>query len=101
MDSAPNSNFEVPISGAIRELLIRIHDQAANEGQRDEFLVALRSISSRLRTDPVTFGEEVFDLKSLHLTIKVAVILPLTVEFGVYLDRRLVFIRSFRYIPPA
>lgn len=99
MNPPPGPEYEVPISGAVRDLLVRLSDQAAADGRRTEFLAALNTISRRLRTDPTGFGEEVFDLRALRLTVKVAVILPLAVEFGVYPDRRLVFIRTFRYVP--
>jgi hypothetical protein len=37
----------------------------------------------------------------LKLTIRVAVVLPLVAEFGVHVERRLVHIRTFRYVPPG
>jgi hypothetical protein len=101
MTPPPDPGFEVSISGATRELLTRLHDAAAADGRKPDFLAALRTISQRLRTDPVSFGEELFDLQSLRLTVKAAVVLPLAVEFGVYAGRRLVFVRTFRYITPG
>ena len=101
MNPPTGPEYDVPISGAVRDLLVRLHDEAAADGRRTEFLTALKSISRRLRTDPAGFGEELFDLRALHLTINVAVVYPLVVEFGIYEDRRLVFIRTFRYVTPA
>jgi hypothetical protein len=98
MNPPPDPEYDVPISGAVRDLLTRLQDEAVAAGRRGPFLAALNSISRRLRTDPATFGEEVFDLRALRLTIRVAVVIPLAVEFGVYPDRRLVFVRTFRYI---
>lgn len=97
----PGPDYEVAISAATRELLVRLHDEAARDGRRAEFLDALRTISARLRTDPVTFGEEVFDLPALQLTVKVGVVLPVAVEFAPYPARRLVFVRTFRYTRPS
>ena len=37
----------------------------------------------------------------MKLTIKVAVEYPVAVEFGVYLDRRQVLVRTFRYLTPG
>lgn len=101
MTPPPDPDFTVSISAAVRDRLIRAHDEAAAAGQRAEFLTALRAVAQRLRADPVTLGEELFDLRALRLTVKVAAVLPLAVEFGVYADRRLVFVRTFRYIPPG
>lgn len=94
-------DFEVSISGTTRELLTRLRDQAALLGLRNQFIAALRTILSRLRTDPMTYGEEVFDLRVMQLTIKVGVELPLVVEFGVYSERRQVWVRTFRFITPS
>ena len=90
--------YQVALSGAIRELLVQLHESAAADGRRDEFLAALRNIDARLRTDPATFGEEVFDLLALQLTVRVGIVLPLAVEFAVYPQQRFVYIRTFRYI---
>ncbi len=46
--------------------------------------------------DPITCGEEVFDLQVLHLPVKVGIILPIAAEFAVYPERGLVFIRIFQ-----
>lgn len=101
MNPPPGPGYEVSVSAAVRELLVRLHDQATAAGRRAEFLVALRTITARLRAEPRTFGEEVFDLPALRLTVKVAVVLPLAVEFAVHPDRPVVFVRTFRYLPPG
>jgi len=101
MTPPQDPGFEVSISGAVRESLVRLHDEAERNGQRDAFIAGLRTISTRLRTDPISFGEEVFDLPTLQLTVKVAIVLPVVVEFAVYPDRRLVFVHTFRYVPPG
>jgi hypothetical protein len=97
----PEPEYEVSISGAVRERLIRAHDEATAAGKQAEFLAALRTISLRLRTDPTAFGKELFDLRAMRLTVRVPPVLPLAVEFGVYVERRLVFVRSIRFIPPG
>jgi hypothetical protein len=48
---SPPDDFDVSISGATRDLLFRLRDQATAAGLRDEFLIALRTILARLRTD--------------------------------------------------
>jgi hypothetical protein len=97
----PPGDFEVSVSGVTRELLIRLHDQAAEAGLRLEFLAAVRAVLSRLRANPDEFGEELFDLRVLRLTVKVGVVLPAAVEFVVIPERRLVVVRTFRFVPPG
>ncbi len=64
------------------------------------FLAALRQIESRLENDPFDFGEELFDLHHYRATVKMAVRLPIAVEFGVYPEQRMVLIRRFHYLAP-
>lgn len=97
----PTPGFEVGISGAIREKLVRLGRHAALDERGAKFLAAVRDILARIHSDPVTFGEELFDLRAMQLTIKIAVRYPLAVEFGVYPDRRQVVVRTFHYLTPA
>jgi hypothetical protein len=90
--------FNVPISGAIHDLILMLDRRAHADGRRAEFLAALKIISHRLQTDPHGFGEEVYDLPKLKITIKVAVVRPLAVEFGIYPSGDTVHIRTLRYI---
>jgi hypothetical protein len=78
-----------------------LHDEALRDGRRDEFLTALREIATRLRDNPIGFGEEVYNLPTLRLTVKVGIVLPVVVEFACYPDRRLVFVRTARYLRPG
>jgi hypothetical protein len=97
----PDPAFRVPLSGAVATLLRRLHDEAAEDGRRDAFLSALRTITNRLRTDPNVFGEEHYNLPGLGLTVRVAVVLPLSVKFTVHPGRRLVTVGTFRYVQPG
>lgn len=91
--------FEVSMSFATRELLRGAFNAARSDGRGADFVTALRTMLNRLQSNPIEFGEELFDLRSLNLTVKIAVVLPIVVEFGLYTERRLVFIRTFRYLP--
>jgi hypothetical protein len=97
----PPPGYKVSISAATRELLTRLHQEAAGDGQRNQFLTALRTIFERLRTEPAILGEALFDLRELRFTVRLGVLLPLAVEFGVSPEQGIVFVRTFRYIPPA
>jgi len=101
MNPPHGPGYHVSLSVAVRESLVRLRHEAAGRGSLGAFLIAFRTITTRLSTDPVAFGEELYDLHALHLTFKLAVVLPLAVEFGVYVERRLVFVRGFRYISPG
>lgn len=98
MSRETGPEFSVNMSSATRERLTELQLRAATDGLRAQFLAALRMILDRLRADPTSYGEELFDLKVMQLTIKVAVEYPVAVEFGVYTESRQVLVRSFRYL---
>lgn len=89
-------DFQVSMSFVTRQQLRDAHNSARSEGRDGPFLSALQTILERLRANPIEFGEELFELASLKITVKIAVLLPI-----VYPERRLVFIRTFRYLPSA
>ena len=66
-------------------------------------LAAVGVLSLRAVGRLVSLNREVASetLPALRLTVKLAVMLPIVVEFGVYPDRRMVFVRAFRYVPPG
>jgi len=63
-----------------------------------DFLTELKFVAGRLRFDPDTFGEELYELSKFNLTVRIAVRYPLAVEFGVSRTRRVVFVRDFTYL---
>jgi hypothetical protein len=79
---------------------VRLYRHAVVDGQGDEFLAALDATVSRLGSDPLTFGEELFDLRAMKVTVRIAVRYPLVIEFATFADRRQVFVRAARYIGP-
>lgn len=72
--------------------------EAVQAGRGERFLVALRSIGERLRTDPLNFGEPQYRLPALRLHVYQGVVAPLVVDYAVHEDRPLVFIRAFKVL---
>jgi hypothetical protein len=89
------------MSAITAEVLRQLSDVAVANGQKDAFISALRHIDDRLQNDPIAFGEELFDLRHHRGVVKLAVRLPIAVEFGVFPEQRIVAVRSFRYVAPA
>lgn len=102
MTPSPGSDpFRLSMSPMTAERIRRLSDLAAADHQMDAFITALRHIDSRLRNDPLNFGEELFDLRQYPATVKLAVRLPIAIEFGVFPEQRIVLIRSFDYLKPG
>ena len=98
MSSDPR--FDVPISGAVADLLRRLFAEAVRDGRRHEFVAAFRTITTRLETSADTFGEEIFDLPGLGGTLRMAFVAPLSVHFTVHPGQRLVTLGTFAYARP-
>jgi hypothetical protein len=102
MNPAPFSNgrrrYRIDLSGAVRDQLISCQQQATIEGPGAEFIVAMRQILNRLQISPANFGEAIFRLHSLRMTVRSAVVRPIFVDFGVWEDGSFVFIRSIKLL---
>jgi hypothetical protein len=90
--------YRVDMSGATRAHLKELYHEAILAGKRDLFLSAYRQIIGRLHRDPTVFGEPTYPLPALELQMRLAVIIPLAVEYGVHVHKPLVFARSFKLL---
>ena len=87
--------FKVDMSGQTKVALQQLHKQAWSAGNSKRFLAALAHIIQRLQQDPTHFGEPLFHLPALKLEVCQAVVPPLVVNFAIYPEQSLVFIRGF------
>jgi hypothetical protein len=94
MISSGNGHFfEVRCSQQVLHTLKQIQTDEANKGQGKPFLEVLRALHDRLRRDPQGFGEPLYRLPALRLTIYLALVAPLAVHYAVHDERPLVFIK--------
>lgn len=93
--------YVVSISPAVRERLRQLSGLAAADGRIEQFLTALRTVLQRLQDAPTEFGEELYDLHAMRLTVRVGVVLPIAVEFSIHPTHRVVFATSFQYVVPG
>lgn len=88
--------FEVHCSAVVLQAFQALAEKAAQAGNRDQFAVTLRAIRDRLRTDPLNFGEPLYRLPALKLSIRACAVPPLVVHFGVHESRPLVIIQHVK-----
>ncbi len=82
--------------------LIRDGQRTADrEGFGAEFLAAMSNVYRQLQASADTVGEPLYDLPHARLQVRQAVIRPVVIEFGVHYSAAVVFVRSFRLLPPA
>lgn len=88
--------YAVSMSQQTIDLLKQLHLEAAEGGRGTIFLSAFRQIVDRLRKDPLNFGEPLYHLPGLQMTVRQGSISPLLVDFAVHDQQPRVFIRGFK-----
>jgi hypothetical protein len=90
--------WQVHLSKAVADSLLRIQRQATEEGCGQEALAAFRQIVKGLHSDPRGLGEALYRLPGLHLLARSVALRPLVVHFAVSEEQPLVFIRSVKLL---
>ena len=90
--------YRIVTSDQTKALVKLLHKEAMGLGNGQQFLDALLTISNRLQRDPLEFGEPLYHLPALQLQVFHAVWQRLSVDYDVHAERRLVFIRGFKYL---
>jgi len=90
--------FHVALSEKSKGILKAQHRKAALAGTGNKFISSLRQVHDRLRTDPKDFGEPLYRLPALRLTVFQAVVAPLVVIYGVHEEKSLVLVQTFKIL---
>jgi hypothetical protein len=69
---------------------------AVEAGQEDRFFQGLVEIYQQLENEPDTFGEPLYHLKNLNLEMRLGIIYPFAVTFGVNYSARTVFVSNLK-----
>lgn len=101
--SEPNGTpeFKVVVSQSLNQLAVQLHDIAFERGIGSQFISALRTIDEGLRRAPTQFGDPLFRLPALRLTVYTRAVFPIVVNFGVHEQFPLVIVRGFRLMLQA
>ncbi len=96
--SQPNGSpeFKVVLAHHLKLQADQLHDVAQEQGLGTDFIDALKQIDLALRRDPRGFGDPLFRLPALKLTIYIRAVFPLAVNYGVHDKLPLVIVRGFR-----
>ena len=80
--SEPNGppEFKVVLAYYLKQHADRLHDAAEKQGLGTRFIETLKVIEESLRRDPRHFGDPVFRLPALKLTIFIRAVFPLAVR---------------------
>ena len=100
--SRPGSNggtFQVHCSGLILEDFKQIQKRAKEEGRGEEVLSATRGALHQLLYAPYEFGEPLYRLPALQLSVRHAAIGPVYIHFAVHDHLPFVFIKGVTLLP--
>jgi len=75
-----------------------MHKEEALAGRGETLLSAFRQILDRLKREPLRFGEPLYRLPALELSIRQGSIRPLLVNYAVHFTQPLVFVRSIKLL---
>lgn len=98
--STPNgSAFRIVLSAHVRNKLKELHRRARDAGRGRQVISAFERILTQLRSAAFEFGEPRFVLTHLNLEVRVGIVPPLLVAYGVHREQRIVFIQDFLPAP--
>jgi hypothetical protein len=89
----------VSYSHVVREKLLAWAVVAVRIRVRDEFTAALAEMDDRLRTDPESWGDPLYDYRGLHLTVYRRYGPILLVNYAVHIDGTPVFVSDVQLRP--
>lgn len=85
--------YRVSVSTWVRQWLSELADVARARGDGAEFVAALREFDRRLQIYP-QFGDPLVDLSQEEGQIRLGIVPPLAMRYGVLEDHRLVFLAA-------
>jgi hypothetical protein len=94
-----NPPYRVVYSESVRNALKDLCARAAQKGLVQNVLAALRTIDTRLHSDPHLFGEPKYHYRALKLELRIAIEPPLVVHYTVHAEQPLVFVKAIQSLP--
>jgi len=88
--------FTISISQQIRQELRAMQEAADRASTGDLLLSAIRTISERLQTDPLEYGEVLYHLPSSLNPVHVGITIPLAIIVAVYPQAQRVWLVKVR-----
>lgn len=97
--NGPLSVYKVTLSAQAKKTVKQLHLQALQAGKSKEYLQSLRYVYERLRRDPLDFGEPLYRLPVLKMTVYLASAARMVVDYAVHEEQPLVFVRGLKILP--
>ncbi len=92
--------YRVVYAGVVRDDTRQLLARAAAKGRLPELAQVVRDIDIRLNWIPLDFGDPLRDFATLGIQVRIGVLPPLVVTFGVDEARRIVHVSApFKLLP--
>ena len=91
--------YQVSLSGRVYDRVRELAAAARERGDGEAFLAALREFHRRLRIYP-QFGDPLVDLREEAGQIRIGIVPPLAMRYGVLEERRQVFVAALPVLLP-
>lgn len=91
--------YQVSLSGRVYDRLQELAVAARDRGDGEAFLVALREFYRRLQVYP-QFGDPLVDLREEAGQIRIGIVPPLAMRYGVLEERRQVYVAALPVLLP-
>ncbi len=85
--------YRVAYSGRVQQRLVELAAIAKARGDSEEFLAALKEFDRRLQLYP-QFGDPLTDLLAEDGQVRLGVVPPLTMRYGVLEEQKMVFVAA-------
>lgn len=95
----PPVPYRVEYSQSVRQRLLALADIARQRGDGEEFLATLKEFDRRLRIYP-QFGEPLVDLKKEPGQVRIGIVRPLAMRYGIFDERHLVIVAAILVLLP-
>lgn len=95
----PTPTYRVVVSEIVRRHLRELADEAVARGDGPIFVAAVRAFLARLAVYP-QFGDPIIDLLQGEGQIRVGIIRPLSMRYGVHEEQRIVFCGALPVLLP-
>ncbi|MFO0797376.1 MAG: hypothetical protein U0804_07845 [Gemmataceae bacterium] len=87
------SAYQVSYSERVRERLLELADEARRRGDGPQFAAAFREFHRRLCVYP-QFGDPLTDLRGHPGHVRLGIVSPLAMRYGVFEEQRQVFVAA-------
>lgn len=95
---APRKRYTLSTSDAVLDQFRELYQVARQQGVGEAFPTSAATVFARLQNAPEELGEPCYSLPVLSLDVRLAVVGPLGVTFGINRKQRTVFVKEFKLL---